>query len=82
MSVLSQYRFGSLSTSSTLVEERSESARLNPIVTAPQEAEAALFHEISQLCTAISACGMQASLLGPLSDHEAGRQYSVYSQPE
>ena len=46
------------------------------------EEDVTLFDEISKLCVAISACGMQAACIGSLSDREAGRQYSVFSQPE
>ena len=38
--------------------------------------------EISALCRAMSSCGMQAARIGALSDHDAGRQYSVFSQPD
>ncbi|KAK3073075.1 hypothetical protein LTR53_005652 [Teratosphaeriaceae sp. CCFEE 6253] len=51
-------------------------------LTAPPHADAGLLHEISQLCSAMVACGMSPAFLGALTDAEKGSQYSVHSQPE
>lgn len=38
--------------------------------------------ELSKLCDKMSSSGMQSACIGSFNDHEAGRQYSVFSQPE
>ena len=47
-----------------------------------QQSSVTVFRAISELCLAMSTCGMKSICLGSLNDHDAGRQYSVFSQPE
>lgn len=53
-------------------------ARTNVI----SRSDAQLVREITKLCNAMTACDMQASCIGALTDLEKGSQYSVFSQPE
>jgi len=58
------------------------SVRTSNLVQASSGTQAHLIHEISELCTAMGTCGMQASCIGALTDREKGSQYSVFSQPD
>lgn len=69
------------SSSASLNSERTIAAT-EPNPNQQVEADDNLTTEISRLCDVMSVSGMQAACIGSFNDHEAGRQYSVYSQPE
>lgn len=77
---LIQIRMSSSAPTSSVRE--SQVSATSSAVKVQKNEENAFSLELSKLCDKMSESGMQAACIGSFNDHEAGRQYSVFSQPE
>lgn len=77
---LTQPRTSSPNSATSRVEPAESVAAFE--VESQEDTENGLGAELSRLCDKMSESGMQAACIGSFNDHEAGRQYSVFSQPE